>query len=285
MTIAVTGATGHVGGRTARLLSAAGVPQVLLVRDPSRAPALAGAEVRRAAYGDSVACRRALEGVDVLLMVSASESATRREQHLAMVRDAASSGVRHLVYLSFLNAAPEATFTLARDHWATEQAVRDSGLSATFLRDSFYADVLPLFVGDDGALRGPAGDGRVSAVARRDVAEVATAVLQDPQAYAGRTLDLTGPEALSLQEVAAVLSQTAGREIRYVEESLEQARASRARWHPEPWQLDAWVSTYLAIAAGEVATVSDDVERVLGRAATPFREVVAGWAGPTTAAR
>jgi uncharacterized protein YbjT (DUF2867 family) len=146
-------------------------------------------------------------------------------------------------------------------------------MSFTFLRDSFYADVLPLFVGPDGVLRGPAGDGRVSAVARQDVAEVAAAVLREHTRYAGQTLDLTGPEALTLHEVAEVLTRRWGRPVRYHDETLEEARESRSRWNPAPWQLEAWISTYTAIAAGEVADVSDDVERVLGRPATAFEEV------------
>jgi NAD(P)H dehydrogenase (quinone) len=121
----------------ARLLAAAGVSQRLLVRDPSRAPALPAADVVVAgSYGD--APRRALEGVNVLLMVSAQESADRLSQHLAFVDAAAAAGVRHIVYTSFLGASPTATFMLARDHWATEEHVRASGMAFTFLRDSLY---------------------------------------------------------------------------------------------------------------------------------------------------
>lgn len=279
-TLAVTGATGHIGGAVARLLAGAGREQVLLVRDPDRAPDLAGVDVRQAAYGDGAACRAALQGVELLFMVSGGESPTRRDEHRSLVEAAAAAGVQHLVYLSFLNAGPESVFTLGRDHWATEQAIRDSGMTHTFLRDSFYADVFPLFVGEDGTLRGPAGEGRVSAVARRDVAEVAAAVLRDPGRYAGRTLDLTGPEALSLEEIVTIISEETGRPARYVDETLEEARASRQAWDPEPWQLDAWVSTYLAIAAGEVADVTDHVPQVLDRPATPFREVVRVTSSP-----
>src|SRR5213080_1228271 len=116
--LAVTGSTGNVGGRVARLLSAAGVPQRLVVRDPGRAPALDGADVTQAGYGDGAAARRALAGVDTLFMVSGAESADRVDQHRTFVDAAASAGVRRIVYLSFYGAAPDATFTLARDHWA-----------------------------------------------------------------------------------------------------------------------------------------------------------------------
>ena len=157
-------------------------------------------------------------------MVSAAEAADRLDQHRAFVGAAAEAGVRHVVYTSFQGAAPDCTFTLGRDHWATEQAIRETGLACTFLRDSFYADFLPLMA-QDGVIRGPAGDGRVAAVAREDVAAVAAVVLADPGAHAGAAYDLTGPEALTLGEAAAVIAEVTGRPTRYVDETLEEAYA------------------------------------------------------------
>jgi NAD(P)H dehydrogenase (quinone) len=272
--VAVTGATGQVGGRVARRLAATGVPQRLLVRDPSRAPDLPGATVVVAPYGDGDAVRRALEGTSTVLMVSASESADRVDQHRTFVDAAAAAGVEHLVYLSFQGAAPDATFTLARDHWATEEHVRARGLVHTFLRDSLYADFLPGLVGEDGVIRGPAGDGRVAAVAQDDVADAAVAVLRDPAAHAERTHDLTGPQALTLAQVADTITAVTGRPVRYHAETVEEAFASRASYGAPGWQVEAWVSTYTAIAAGEMADVSGAVEDLTGRPATPFEQLL-----------
>ncbi|SFT65729.1 Uncharacterized conserved protein YbjT, contains NAD(P)-binding and DUF2867 domains [Geodermatophilus amargosae] len=274
--VAVTGATGQVGGRVARRLAAAGVPQRLLVRDPSRAPDLPGATVVAAPYGDGDAVRRALEGTSTVFMVSASESADRVDQHRAFVDAAAAAGVEHLVYLSFQGAAPDATFTLARDHWATEEHVRTRGLVHTFLRDSLYADFLPGLVGEDGVIRGPANDGRVAAVAQDDVADAAVAVLRDPAAHAGRTHDLTGPQPLTLAEVADTITAVTGRPVRYHAETVEEAFASRASYGAPGWQVEAWVSTYTAIAAGELAGVSSAVEDLTGRPATPLERLLRG---------
>jgi uncharacterized protein YbjT (DUF2867 family) len=270
--IAVTGATGHVGGAVARALSAEDVPTRLVVRDPARAPQLPGAEVAVAAYGDTDALARAFEGADALLLVSAAEHADRLGQHRSAVEAAARAGVPHVVYTSFARAAPDAVFTLARDHWATEQALVDAGIVTTALRNSFYADVLPSFF-EGGAVRGPAGDGRIAAVARRDVADAAVAVLLHPS-LAGRPWVLTGPEALSFDEVAAQLSAVVGAPLRYERETVEQAYASRAHHGVEPFQLDAWVSTYTAIAAGEVEDVTGDVEALTGRPATSFGQLL-----------
>ncbi|SDB80823.1 Uncharacterized conserved protein YbjT, contains NAD(P)-binding and DUF2867 domains [Raineyella antarctica] len=284
--IAVTGATGRLGGRIAQRLAAAGVATRLLVRDPSRAPELPGAEAVLAPYGDADAVRAALAGVDAVLMVSASESEDRLEQHLTFVRAAAQAGVGHVVYTSFFGAAPKATFTLARTHFHTEQALRSAGPAWTFLRDCLYADFLPGMVedeGEGGVIRGPAGHGRVAAVAQDDIADVAAAVLLDPGAHAGRTYDLTGPEELTLDDVAAIVSAAQGRPVRYEEETLAEAYASRARYGAPDWQVEAWVSTYVAIARGEMQPATDDVPALLGRPATSLEQLLRAERGRMSA--
>jgi uncharacterized protein YbjT (DUF2867 family) len=271
--IGITGVTGHVGGRVRDLLSGHDRALVLLARDPSKVSVAQGQEVRSCDFAEPDAAARALQGVDTLLMVSASEAADRLDQHRAFVAAAAAAGVRHVVYTSFQGAAPDCTFTLGRDHWATEEAIRASGMAFTFLRDSFYADFLPLMV-QQGELRGPAGDGRVAAVARDDVAAVAAAVLADPSGHVGATYDRTGPEALTLAEVADLVTEVTGSPTRFVDETLPEAYASRASYGAPDWQVDAWVSTYTAIAAGEVSAVSDAVPRLTGRPATSLRELL-----------
>ena len=275
MTIGLTGVTGHVGSRVRELLPDTGQPLVLLARTPARVTAGPRDEVRPCDFADPEGAALALAGVDTLLMVSASEAADRLDQHRVFVAAAARAGVRHVVYTSFQGAAPDCTFTLGRDHWATEQAIRDAGLEFTFLRDSFYADFLPLMA-QEGVIRGPAGDGRVAAVARDDVAAVAAVVLADPGSHAGLTHDLTGPEAITLAEAAAVIAEVTGRPTRYLDETVEEAYASRASYGAPDWQVDAWVSTYTAIAAGEVGAVSDSVPRLTGRPATSLRDLLAG---------
>ncbi|PRY12133.1 SDR family oxidoreductase [Kineococcus rhizosphaerae] len=272
--IAVTGATGQIGGRVARGLAAAGAPQRLVVRDPSRAPDLDGADVRVATYGDGEALRHALDGADVLLFVSGSEDAHRLDQHRTVTEAAAAAGVRRVVYTSFLGASPECTFTFARDHAATEQMLTAARFETTFLRDSFYLDVLPEFV-TDGALRGPAGTGRVGAVARADVAEVALAAVLD-ESHAGRSYDLTGPQALSFAEIAATLSAVGGTPVAFVDETVEEAYASRSGFGAPQWMLDGWVSTYTAVASGELDVVTDVVEAVTGHPARTLEDVLRG---------
>lgn len=270
--IGVTGATGRLGGRVARLLADAGVEQRLIVRTPERAPDLPRATVVQASYDR--AAESALEGVDVLLMVSASETPDRLTQHRDFVDAAAAAGVGHLVYISFAGASPTAMFTLARDHFHTERHIEASGIAHTFLRDCLYADFVPELAGPDGVIWGPAGEGRVAFVGQDDIAEAASAVLQDPAPHVGRTYTLTGPEALTLTEAARILSEVSGRSVSFQDETIEEAYASRAAYGAERWQLDAWVSTYTAMAAGEFAEVTDDIHRLTGHAPRTLADVL-----------
>lgn len=275
MRIAVTGATGFLGGLVARTLADQAVPLTLLVRSAARAPQLPNTQVvETAGYADLEANTAALRGVSVAFMVSAAESADRLQQHRAFVDAATAAGVKHLVYLSFQNASPDATFTLARTHWHTEQYIRGSGMEFTFLRDSFYQDFLADLAGEDGLIRGPAGQGRVAAITRADAAAVASRVLRDADSHRGKTYTLTGPQALSMDEVAHIMSQETGRTISFHQETLEEAYASRMIWDVPDWQREAWVSTYTAIAAGELAQVSTSVLDITGQEPMSFSSFV-----------
>ncbi|EFQ84499.1 NmrA family protein [Aeromicrobium marinum DSM 15272] len=273
-TIAVTGATGSIGRLTADLLTGAGLRPRLLAPRPQRLDT--DLPTARCDYADGSSVRAALAGVDVALFVSGREDADRLSQHRTFVDAARDAGVQHLVYTSFVGASPTSGFTLGHDHAATEASIVESGLTATFLRDNFYAEVFGHFADGSGAIRGPAGRGRVAAVSQRDVAAVAAHVLGDPARHADATYDLTGPEALSLDEIAAHLSAVTGRPHRFVDETLDEARASRAGHGAPDWQVDAWISTYTAIRDGELAAVSGDVERLLGRPALTFRDALVG---------
>jgi NAD(P)H dehydrogenase (quinone) len=264
LALGVTGSTGGLGGMVARQLAVLGSTQRLLVRDPARAPELDGATPAVCTYTDTAGARQALDGVKVLFMVSAEETQDRVQQHTAFIDAAAGAGVQHVVYTSFYGAAPDATFTLARDHYATEEHIRASGMDFTFLRDNFYLDFLPLLAGEDGVIRGPAGDGTFSGVAREDIARCAVAVLRDPAIHKGATYNLTGPEELTFAQAADIITESTGRTITYQPETVEEAYASRASYGAPPWQVDAWVSTYTAIASGEMAGISPDVHGLAG---------------------
>jgi NAD(P)H dehydrogenase (quinone) len=281
---ALTGVTGALGGRVAAQLAAtAGREDValrLVVRDAGRAPRLPGAQVVESpgGYADGPGLTAALAGVHTLFLVSAAEAEDRLTQHLTAVDAAAAAGVQRVVYTSFLGAAPDATFTLARQHAATEERLAASGIRWTALRNAMYADFVPFFATpvDGGAvIAAPAGDGAAGFVARDDCADVAAAVLRaDDPALDGRALDVTGPDALTLAEAAAVLAEVTGRAVSYRPQTVEQAWATRRpSGHPD-WEVEGWVTSYTAIAAGEMARVSDVVPTRTARPARPLAEVL-----------
>ncbi|HSJ46296.1 MAG TPA: hypothetical protein VK923_16590 [Euzebyales bacterium] len=137
------------------------------------------------------------------------------------------------------------------------------------LRDSMYTDFLLLMAGR-GELRGPAGDGRFAPVTRDDIADVAEVVLLDP-AHDGTTLVLTGPDLVTMADVARILTEVTGTPVRFVDETVEEAYASRASYGAPDYQVTGWVTTYLAIREGELDVVSDDVATVAGHAPTSIR--------------
>ncbi|MER7519559.1 SDR family oxidoreductase [Streptomyces sp. NPDC126499] len=272
--IAVTGATGRIGRRVVRHLAEAGADVRALGRDPAKLAALPVADTEAASYDDAAGMRAALGGAATLFLVSAHEAPGRVRTHATAVDAAVAAGVRRIVYLSYLNAAPHATFTFARDHWHTEQHIRSTGLPFTFLRDSTYQADLVAMTSSEGVLRGPAGDGRVGAVTHDDIADAASAVLLG-EGHDGATYDMTGPEALSFDEVAAALTRACGRTITYRPETREEAYASRAVYDAPEWEVEGWVTSYEAVAAGEMDDVSDDVRTLTGHPPQSFADFLA----------
>lgn len=266
-TIGVTGATGAVGGRVAARLARAGIGPRLVVRDLNRAPELPGSTAAMATYTERVNFERAVRGVDSLFLVSATEGEHRIEEHLSAVDAAVAAGVERIVYLSFLNAAPVATFTFARDHFFTEAHIRATGIRYTFLRPSLYLDLVPHFADTDGVIRGPAGQGRIAWVARDDVADSVVAVLAGGSVHDEQTYNITGPEALTLDETVARLSIVTGARLSYVPQTWREALESRLAIGAPRWQVEGWASSYAAIAAGELPDVSPAVADLTGHPA------------------
>ena len=272
--IGITGVTGKLGSYVADLVDQQGIASIHLARSPERAKVYASAEIRKIVYTNTPKVVEALKGVDILLMVSARENPERVEEHKSLLDVAKLAGVQHIVYTSFYGADEKATFTLSRDHAQTEAYIKELGFTYTFLRDNFYLDFLIDMALENGEIRGPAGSGKVSAVARKDTSSVAAEILLHAKKWENQTLNLTGPEDLSMEEIVALLSKESGKTIAYVDESVEEAYESRKKWPAQTWEYDAWVSTYTAIKAGEQAGVSTDVEKVLGRPAMSLIDVL-----------
>ena len=274
MMIGITGVTGKLGSYVAVLVDKKGIASIHLARSPERAKVYASAEIRQMVYANTPEVVEALKGIDVLLMVSARENPERVKEHKSFLDAAKLAGVQHIVYTSFYGADEKATFTLSRDHAQTEAYIKDLGFTYTFLRDNFYLDFLIDMALENGEIRGPAGSGLVSAVARKDTSRVAAEILLNPKEWENLTLNLTGPEDLSMKEITTLLSKATKQLITYVDESLEEAYESRKKWPAQTWEYDAWVTTYTAIKLGEQAGVSTDVEKVLGYPASSLLDIL-----------
>jgi len=280
MTIALTGTSGKIGGKVLARLASDGTfdtveqrSDVVLIGRTVEALA-PGYPHRAAAYGDTEAMTAALAGVDTLFFVSGRESATRQDEHYSVVDAAVAAGVTRIVYLSFLGNSATCTFTFGRHHYFTEQRIRDAGLDFTFLQDSLYQDYLPMMADAAGVIRGPAGDGVVSAVSTDDVADVAATVLRairnGDYSHSGASYRVTGPRAMSFDEIADTLGAASGQKITYVRETQAEAYESRASFGAPAFEVEGWVTSYQAVGAGDLAAVSTDVESITGHAPVSF---------------
>ena len=270
--IAVTGVTGNLGGMVSRLCKKNGIEVRNLARNVEKAEKLGFSNVFKSSYDKSEDTVKSLEGIEVLFMVSGSENPNRVQQHKDFIDAAKVAGISHVIYLSFYNASKNSIFTLGRDHYATEEYIKENGFKYTFLRDNFYADFFVDLCREYGEIKGPAGNGKVSAVVRSDVSEVAAKILENPEKWENQTLNRTGPEELSMDEIVKTVSKYFGKKIKYIEETVEEAYESRKIWKAEQWEYDSWVSTYTAIAENEQSGISNDIEKVLGRKATSLTE-------------
>ena len=270
--IAVTGVTGNLGGMVSRLCEENGIKVRNLARNKEKAEKMGFSDVFKSSYDKSEDTVKSLEGIDVLFMVSGSENPNRVQQHKDFIDVAKMAKVSHIIYLSFYNASKNSIFTLGRDHYVTEEYIKEKGFKYTFLRDNFYVDFFVDMCREYGEIKGPAGNGKVSAVVRSDVSEVAAKILENPEKWENQTLNMTGPEELTMAEITKLVSKYLVKEIKYIPETVDEAYESRKIWKAEQWEYDSWVSTYTAIAEGEQAGILNDIEKVLGHKATSLME-------------
>ncbi|MEU0871075.1 SDR family oxidoreductase [Nocardia brasiliensis] len=277
MTVAVTGASGQLGRLVVESLLRAGVtPIVAIVRDPQRVADLAerGVQVRAASYDDAEALDRALAGVDRVLLVSGNEFGARVAQHTNVIRAAERAGVRLLAYTSIPLGA-DSPLILAQEHVGTEAVLAESAVPHAILRNSWYWEN---YLGglahtvESGVLHGAAGAGRVSGAARADYAEAAAKVLTT-EGHEGQVYELGGDEHLTYAELAQVISQAAGKPVRYENLTEAQYLAALVQAGMPEEQAKVIADADSGIAAGVLDVTSGHLQKLLGRSSTPALEV------------
>jgi uncharacterized protein YbjT (DUF2867 family) len=275
MTYLITGATGDIGSRVvARLLQRGDRPRIF-VRDAQKA---------RARYGDRVdisvgdladprSLQSALKGIDTLFLVNSGPDLAQRDEAAAHAAKAA--GVGHLVKLSSMDAQQVNVGTGAW-HAHGEAAIRKSGIHFTFVQPSgFMSNALfwARLIKSEGVVRSATGKGKIAFIHPDDIADVSVQALTT-QNHKVSSLPISGPEALSYAEMAAKIAAGSGRTIRFQDLSEEEERREMAGWGESPEMVDAHISIYRAIREGRLASVTANVELVLGRKPFTFDQWV-----------
>lgn len=277
MTIAITGATGHLGRlvivRLKGKIPAADI--IALARSPAKAADL-GVAAREADYLKPETLDRALVGVDTLLLISSSEIGQRTAQHRNVIDAAKRTGVRRVVYTSLLHA-DTSPLSLAEEHLATEAYLKASGIPFTILRNGWYTEnytgaIAGALAG--GAFIGSAGDANLSLAPRIDYAEAAVAVLAGA-GHQGKTYELAGDTAYKLADLADEISRQTGKAIPYT--NLPEADYAAAL---VGFGLPEALATAIAgwdVGASKGALFDDgrQLAALIGRPTTPLSNVVA----------
>ena len=272
MRINILGATGQLGGRIVKDLLRQGGPGVEVIasaRSLDKMRGLFGNQVgvRQADYDAPETLKASFAGCDVVgLIPTFAPVEARIQQHAAALAAAKEAGVRRVVFSSFAAAAVESEFIVAPFLAYAECKLRQSEMDWTILRNGMYADPLVEYIPElvrTGRIPYPAGQGRISYVCRDDLARATAAACLNDEC-AGRVFELTGPEAVSVAELAAIISRVTGESVRYEPTSEDEfADMCREPGLPE-YVPHALVTLYRAAARGELEKVTDHIEELSG---------------------
>lgn len=269
--IVITGASGGLGRRVAELVLDRVDPSdvVLVTRSPEKLDGLAG-EIRQGDFDDPASLDAAFAGGEVLLLISTDTVGVRLAQHQNAIDAAVRAGVKRIAYTSITAPDAESPLILMREHAATEQMLRDSGVAWTFLRNAIYADMQPATAAqarEAGAYVTNTGDGRMPYVAREDCAQVAAAVLTT-DGHENTIYDVTGPELLAADDLAGLY----GVPVQQVDD--EAYKAGLASAGLPDFVVDMYVAMGAETRAGKFAVESEAVERLTGRKPQPVSTFV-----------
>lgn len=273
--ILVTAATGHLGkGVIDFLLKTVPAHQIAaLVRDLAKAEELTakGIAIRKGDYFDATSLVKAFKGIDTLLLISSGSMEDRVGQHVNAINAAKEAGVKHLIYTSALKTSFQTKFIPGVDHIRTEEYLKSSGISYTIFRNTFYAEVVPMLVGnalETGQWFYPAGEAKANFVLRADIAEALANVLMAPEKHLNQTYEITSGKSYSFAELAEQLSDVTGKTITYTAISTESFKAGLVQAGVPEAFIPMIVSISEALKDGEMDVTDAALEQLLGRKPT-----------------
>ena len=277
--ILITGASGHLGKATVNALLKKGVKPAslsVLVRDETKVSEIKqqGVTVKIGDYNNYESLVEAFKGIDKLFFVSGSDVFNRVKQHENVVKAAKEAGVPYIVYTSFASNDETATSAIAMvaiSHLKTEELIKESGISYTILKNAIYMDMLPMFMGEQvlqtGVIAQPAGNGKSAYASRNDIAEVAANILTSDE-HEGEIYTLAGERSYSYGDIAGILTEITGKEIKYISPTAEEF----GKMLKEAQVPDEYIGLFTAfsVAKGnnEFNTPGTTLEKLLGRKPT-----------------
>jgi len=268
----VTAATGHLGDAVVDFL-ATRVPAhavAAMTRDVTKAESLKakGIQVREGDYFDKASLSKAFEGIDTLLFISSGSLENRVRQHLNVVEAAKAGGVKHIIYTGIVKSDPASKFPAAAEHYDTEEAIKKSGIAYTFFRDTLYAEVVPMLLGDalsSGHWYYAAGNAKVNFASRLDMAEAIANVLAAPQAHVNRVYEITSGKAYTFADIANAISKIAGKTVTYTAIGNDAQREALMKSGLPVQYVPLMAGMAEAIAEGEFDVTDPALEILLNR--------------------
>ncbi|TWJ03173.1 NAD(P)H dehydrogenase (quinone) [Mucilaginibacter frigoritolerans] len=278
--ILVTGATGPLGmGVITTLLSKTSAKNVYaLARSEEKAASLKelGVNVKIGDYDDYESLVNAFNEIDTLYMVSNTDVAKRITQQDNVVEAALETGVTHIVYTSYLRKTETEDSPIravAAGHLNTEAKLKESGITYTILKHGTYTEMIPVFAGYDVLTKHliyvPAGDGKTSFVTRNELAEAGAIILLDETGkYANKSLELTGPKALSWGDVADIIGSITNLPIKYISPSEDEYKKVAIEAGVPAGYVNLFANFSKVTKDREVDKTTGTLEDVLGYKAT-----------------
>lgn len=280
--ILLTGATGKTGGELARQLNNADIPFSAVARSREKAAELLDmeADVVFGDLEDREFLTAAMAGIEkaVLIMPNVENQLETEKQFIDVAKE---SGVQHIVYQSSLESIPGSTNPITSIHVATEEYLKESGLAWTMIRPGFFMQTFAASaprIKESGNIVLPLGSATLCATDLRDVAAVMVKVLTET-GHENQSYDITGPELITMAEIAERFSNILGREYKYVDLPLDAFKGALQNAGFNEWRVNAVACELNSIASGSLDHTTETVQELLGREANSIDKFISDHAG------